>query len=198
MQVAGGNFWSGGAAASLWPSKNRLIPRQEASPSPAHLHQSSCHIVQAHWVSGTLLNTVYELFCLILATALGYYQDSHFTDEETEAWRKWNPTRSGTRAYDLACGTRLPSLLWPWHRAPITTRNRKFQPNELTPSMQQEPWALGLTLGPEFGGVFPAFPKTQPTSHKNLSPGFQPGPTRPAHLEMPQEGDKSPAEAGSL
>lgn len=93
---------------------------------------------------------------------------------------------------ELGC----PAYYGPGTGHPLPPGN--LQPNELTPSMQQEPWALGLTLGPEFGGVFPALPKTQPTSHKHLSPGFQPGPPRPAHLEMPQEGDKSPAEAGSL
>lgn len=89
MQVADGNFWhSQGQNGCSLLSKNRLIPRQEASPSPACLPQSSCHIARADWVPDALLNTLYELLCLVLATALGFCQDSHFTDAETEAWRE--------------------------------------------------------------------------------------------------------------
>lgn len=46
------------------PSKNSLIPRQEASLSPAHPHQSSCHTMRPHWVLGALLSTIYTLFYL--------------------------------------------------------------------------------------------------------------------------------------
>ena len=50
------------------PSKNSLIPRQEASLSPAHPHQSRCHTGRAHWVPGALLSTVYTLLYYVLPT----------------------------------------------------------------------------------------------------------------------------------
>lgn len=42
---------------------------------------------QLSYSEGALLNTGHELFYLVLATALGFCEDSHFTDEETETWR---------------------------------------------------------------------------------------------------------------
>lgn len=127
-------------------------------------------------------------FSLVLTTATGYCHDPHFTDGETEARRA-----SGIQvillpkpkplATEPGCSATMALAHSTRHH-----QGQKAPSEELILGMQQEPQALGLGPGPRFGGEIPRHPD------KNLSPGFRPGRLRPAHLEKPQEQDKSPAE----
>lgn len=128
------------------------------------------------------------LFYLVLTTAIGYRHYLHFTDGETEARRV-----SGIQVNLVPKPkplTPAPGSLGSMALAPSTRHHQGQKPpaKELILGRQREPGALGLGPGPRFGGEIPTHPD------KNLSPGFCPGPPRPAHLEKPQDGDKSPAE----